>query len=375
MEDLEKIKQNPYKLIKEHYESILPCIGAKVMSILCFLPISLILPKIVRDGKEIRMHLNMLLLGISGIGKSSLCREFEKITYFPLSTKNMTPARMYWEITKNQERKIEKKLSLIIEDIAVWFLDEERIKLLEGLIGEEESISRENMRNIKDNEESKKIDACAFMCGTPEVISDNKVQTGILRRTIPLIVFLSEEENERIIEYISENMGKDGELKDSIHIKEFYDELYTIQEGHHSEIPPIEGFIFPDHIRTEIKIFLKNISKPLFKRHGVSLATESEEIFRILSCHAFLNVFNKYKNGMIKDNYIVIDEDDLKVAKSIITREISCKYIILQCIESIDWFNIRTRNQLREWEEKRRISGKNPIPKEAKFILEGMVKK
>lgn len=369
-----ELRFNPYTYIKQHYESILPCMGARVMSILGLLPVSIILPKIVRNGREIRMHMNMLLLGISGIGKSSICREFEKFTFFPLSSKNMTPARMYWEIVKNPKRLEQKKLSMIIEDIAVWFLDEERIKLLEGLTGEEENISRENMKNIKDSENTKRIDACSLMCGTPEVISDNKVQTGILRRVIPLIVFLTAEENEKIIEYITDNMGKDGELKDSEHIKEFYEELFKIQEGHHTEISPIEGYIFPDNIREEIKKFLKEISKPIFRRHGMSIATESEEAFRILACHSFLNVFNKHKNGLIEDSHLVIDEEDLKVAKSIIKRELSTKHIILQCIETIDYWNIKTRNQLREWEERRKKSGSKPIPSNAKFVLEGMVK-
>ena len=47
---------------------------------------------------------------------------------------------------------------------------------------------------------------------------------------------------------------------------------------------------------------------------------------------------------------------------------------MLQCIEALDFYNIKTREQLLAWEEKRRSYGKKELPKEAKFVMESNVK-
>lgn len=312
---------------------------------------------------------NWMVTGNSA--KSSMCRLFEEITYNPLSTKNMSPPRIMFEFLKRNKSEI----SLIIEDIAVWFLDEERIKMLEGIAGEEGSLSRENMRNIKETDEDKKVNAVSFLCGTPEAVSNNRIRTGILRRVHPIVVYHSEEENNKIITFIVDNMGKNdikSKEKNDI-IVSFYQELYSIQSGTHAEIEPVEGYFFPDSIKEKIKSLMIIISKPLLKRYGIISATETEQIFRFLSCHAFLNIFEKKKEGKFKNGILTIDDKDFEVAKSLIIREMSTKSVILSCIEAIDYYNINTREKLREWEARRRTKGKD-ISKEAKFILNGLVR-
>jgi len=364
MNELEKIKNSPYSYIRNHYEKMYPCVGSKVFSILSLVPVSLIIPKIMRNNKEVRVHLNLLWLSGSGLGKSSLCREFEKITYNPLSTNKMTTARLYHELNKRSGNRV----SLIVEDVSVWFMEEDKIKFLEGVTGEEEKVSHETMKNIKKSVNH--VDLVAFCSGTPENITNQRIKTGILRRFSPLIIYLSSEENNQIIDFINNNMGVEGNLNSSEPIINFYKELFEIQEGNHLEISPIQGYIFPDHIKEEINRFMKEITSIMHKKFGVSSATETEEVYRFLVSHAFLNIFKKKEKGLIKDNKIIIDEEDLTIAKALIQREIATKNIILTCIEQIDFFNIRTRDQLREWEEKRKRSGKGNIPPEAKLVME-----
>lgn len=365
-EFLERIKMNPYSEIRNFYERILPCMGSKCFSIASLVPISHILPKIIRNGKEIRVHINVWIMTPTGGGKSTLCREFENVCYFPLSTKKMTTPRVYHELKLGEHR------TLIVEDIATWVSDDEKIKILEGVIGEEESISHETMRNIK-NGGPKHVNVVSFLASTPEVISNNRIQHGILRRVSPLIVFLSKEENDKISDYIHNSMGKDSKVLSSEPIRKFYEEIYNIQKGLNKNIPPIRSYIIPDFIREELKNYIKPLSQGLFDRYGSSSASEIEEVYRFLVCHAGLNIFKKIRDGKFKDGNLEIDEEDLRVAKGLIGREISSKNIILRCIEQIDYWNIRTREQLRAWENKRREQGKKPLPKDAEFIIKGLV--
>ena len=361
------LKNNPYHYIRSFYEEMLPFIGSRVWSVLSFLPISLIMPKIMINNRPIRIHINLLWLSPSGYGKSVTAREFSKITYSPLITKKMTTPRLVKELEKN------KMTSLIIEDVSVWFMDEEKIKFLEGATGEEETISHETMRNIKKGT-NRHVDVISFCSGTAENITNQKVKTGILRRFSPLIIYLSLEEHRKVIEFINKGVGETKEIKSFEPISNFYKELKNIQDGYNKEISPIEGYIIPESIKKEANEFFLPLILNLHKKYRLSMATETEQMWRFCCCHAFLNIFKKKQLGLIQNNQIVIDNHDLEVAKRLIAREISSKSIIMQCIENIDYFNIKTREQLIEWEEKRRKSGKKEIPKEAKFIFSSNVK-
>lgn len=364
------IRANPYQYIMQHYESMYKHLGKKVWSILSLLPVSLLLPRFVINNREIRMHLNLLWLSQSGMAKSQTAREFAKITFNPILTKEMSTPRLYHEL----KRRKGKKVSLIVEDIAVWFMDEEKIKFLEGVTGEEESMSRENMRNIKDD--NSHVELCSFCSGTPENITNRRLKEGILRRFSPLIIILSPEEHEDIIDFIASGVGQNLRLKDSEEVVNFYKELFLIQSGKHKEIPPITSYMMPDQEKLrEIAEYIKALTKPIHTNFGHSSATETEEIFRLAICHAFLNIFSRFKNGLIKDGKLPILEEDINIAKKLLSREISNKGIIYQCIYSIDVEGLRTMSQLKKWQERRSKSGKKEISREAKFILESNVKK
>ena len=365
MED--EIKKDPYQYIKNYYESVYPFIGGKVFSILALLPISLILPKIQRRGKLIRSHLSLILLSPPGSGKTSLCSEFEKITLNPLSTESITPARFVYEVNKKSMSNNNPQISLIVSDIATIFMNEVLIKILENTL-EEGYISRNTMRNKKE-ETKKNVEAISFLSGTPENINDNRLKRGILFRALNLVVFHSEEEHEKIIDFVSSSIGKEDEINNS-EIIDFYQDLYKIMEGNHETFNPVEGFIFPEEIQNQVSPFIKAEVKDIFKKHGITFARSVEDFFRIMCSHAFLNIYNR----KLQDNKIIITEEDMKVAKNLIKRDLDTKNIILECIDTIDYYGLKTINQLREWEDRRRLKYKKDLGKKTKFIMEGLIR-
>ena len=362
---------SPYSYICNFYENMFPCIGKKVFSILSLVPGSISIPKIDAEVKQIKQKISLLWLSPTGSGKTSIAKEFEKIALNPLSTQKMTPARLVYEVYKRSNEKEIPKITLIVSDIATMFSDEETIKLLEGAIGEEAEISRNTMRN-KDSLINRKVDCVAFLSGTSKVVFDNKVRDGILGRCSSLVTSFFEEENKIIINHINPRMGKPlRENSSSNDIKQYYNSLFKIQDGTHSEIKPINGYIIPEEIRQDIGNFVLS-SKPLkviLQKWGITSARALEETYRFLVNSAFLNIYNR----RIEDNKLVVSREDLEVAKRLAYQESIQTYRILKGIESIDYFNIQTERDLREFEKKMQERNK-PISKDMDYILRGGLK-
>jgi len=364
----DELKYNSYNYIKNHYESLYPCIGERIMSILSLVPVSLIIPKYIISGREIRSHLNLLWMSPPGFAKSQLAKQFSNITFNPIMSKNMTTPRLYYEFKK----KGGEKITLIVEDIAIWFMDEEKIKFLEGASGEEESYSREHMRNIKDGLE-KHVDVVCFCSGTPENLTNRRLKEGILRRFSPIIITLTKEEHKKILNYQSNGLGMKGNQNDGEEIRNFYLELQKIQNNENKEINPIIDYIFPDAIKTEAIRFFEPLGEKLHENYGVNTATEHEEFFRFMVCSAFLRIFEKKKFGLIQDNHLIIDKTDLDLAKKLIKDEIQTKHFIYYSIDKIDADGVNTRKRLKEWSKKRKKSGLKELPEEVKFLLKSNV--
>jgi hypothetical protein len=367
----DELRYNPYKYMLDHYEKVFPNIGRKVFSVLSFLPISLIMPKFTINGRRIRMHVNLLWLSPPGFLKSTISREFSNITYNPLLTKSMSNARIYNDLYKRPKGKYN---TLIVEDIAVWFLDESKIKILEGVSGEEESISHETMRNIKEGT-NKHVDVVCFCSGTCENITNKRIKEGILRRFTPIIITLTKEEHLEVIRKQNDGLNKEAIGFSSEDITSLYGEFLSIQTGSHKLIQPITGYIFPPNIIEEAHKIFSPMGIYLHEKFSVNTATENEQFFRFMACSAFLNIFRKHKENKIVDNKLVIDEIDLFIAKELITREIQTKTLIYNCIDKFDVDGIRTREQLKKWTESRKKDGKKDLSSEAKFVLSSIVKK
>ena len=130
-----------------------------------------------------------------------------------------------------------------------------------------------------------------------------------------------------------------------------------------------------EEIKKEITELMVHLSSYSHKKFGVSSATETEQAYRYLICHAFINIFNKVRDGKIQDGKLLIDNDDLKVARNLIKMEVDTKNVMLQCMQNMDYYHIKTRETLKKWEESRRRRGLPEISKEAKFVMESNIRK
>lgn len=365
-----KIKENPYKYICDFYEEEFPCIGGKIFSVLSLVPVSLVIPKIPSLVKNTKQKLSILWLAPPGSGKSSISDEFSRITLNPISTSNMTPARLYHEIKKREGQKT----SLVCPEVSIMFSNEEMIKLLEGYLGEESAMSRATMRNKNEENLNLKVNGCSYLAGTPQNISDKKIRDGLLGRTSPIITFFNQKQNDAIIDKINSRMGKDLVSNGKNIIHDYYQELFNIQEGKGQEFNPIKGYIISDEIRNEIGEYIKNLSylKVILKKWGVHSARALEETYRFMIAYSFLNIYNRE----IKDSKLVITEEDCQMAKKLIKREAIESYKIFSAIERIDWYNIKNERDFRLWDLKMRQKKKNiPFESDVKSMMQGMINK
>lgn len=361
-----KIKKNPYDYICKFYEEEFPCIGEKIFSVLSLVPCSLVIPRIPSGVKETKQKINLLWLSAPGSGKSSISSEFEKIALNPISTTNITPSRLYHEIKSRQGLKT----TLICPEVSVMFSDEELIKLLEGYTGEESKISRDTMKTSKE-ELGLDVDGVAYLSGTPKNILDQKIRDGVIGRTYPILTFFNQNDNTKIIDKINGRIGKKLDMSKKNYIHDYYKELYDIQLDKHDEINPITGYVIPQSIINEIGVYIKSLKylSVILEKWGIHSARATEETYRLLVSHAFLNIFNRE----ITDQKLVINHEDLMIAKRLIEQEAKESLKIFLAIERIDYYNIKNERDFRQWDLKMRESNKK-VPENIKSIMKEMIK-
>lgn len=348
----------PYKYIRDYYEKIYPFMGSKVFSVLSLVPVSLLLPKIPRGIKTIKSKINILILSNPGTAKSSIGVEFEKITFDPLPFEAITDARLFYELREKD------RVSLIVTDIARIFSDPIMVKQLENILGDEAVISRNTMRN-KADDLKKDIDAVAYLSGTPENINNHVIRDGILARVSPLVVFHSQREHEFILDYVNDEMG-DSDIENVNFIPQYYKELLKIQLNQNPMIHPVTGYIISKEIKDEMSKFIKPLVNPTFIKFGVHAVRELEEAYRFMVSHAFLNIFNRRMDG----GKIVITEEDMKIAQFLIRREIATKHKIISCINALEYLNLKTVNDLRDWVNRQKTTD---VGQETKLLMAGML--
>ena len=152
-----------------------------------------------------------------------------------------------------------------------------------------------------------------------------------------------------------------------------YDEEASrkIQDNEHDFIHPIEGYIISEEIKEKVKEFIKKLIQPYFKNYGITSVREVEETYRFMISHCFLNIHSR----KVQEGKLIIEEEDMKVAKKLIKREIIMKNLIMGSIIELDSQNIRTNEQLRNFVTRYESKNKRELPKEAKFVMSGFVKK
>lgn len=317
MEDDEKfieIKRNPYKFICDYVESIYPKIGRQTFEILSLLPCSLIIPDLDFGSKKIRSNINTLFLSGSGSGKSSIAKLFSNITINPLSFESITSAKLESVITENP------LFTLIVGDFARMSGDRILIKVIEGMLGEEKSISRKTMRKDIDLE----TNGVALLCGISTDLS-HYIMSGLIWRCIPILISHSVEEHSSIGKHIKNQIGFSSSNGEEEIIREYYLKLARNQTGN-GDLPKIDGYFINKKYRDEIYEEWEKITKKVVEETGLNFFREMQEAFRILVSHAFLNSYNrKIEKGLLYPN-----KEDFEIALKLMKRSIIFKFRLIK---------------------------------------------
>lgn len=357
----EELLKNPYKYICNHYESKYAFIGRRVFSVVALIPPSLIMPRIPNGAKGIKQKINLLLIANPGSAKTSMAEEFEKIAYNPIFSERMTAAFMAWEL------KDHEFVTLITSDVAQSLNDEEFIKTLEQILGDEGSLSRNNMHN---KEKRKKIEVAAYLSGTPEIIANDKIKDGLLFRCCPIVITHSIEEHEEILKRVNSSVGEKDRGSNNQEIIDFYNSLRTIQEGQNPNIKPITGYIISEEIKAKVAKSVIPLTEPSFEEYGVNAVRQIQETYRFMCSHAFLNIFNRE----IREDKLIITEKDFLVAEYLIQEEIKTIFQILSALKTLKANGLKTYQQLKKWQDDEKNKEKR-MGRTKLFLMEGAVKK
>lgn len=353
LEDLNKeIVKRPYQFITGYMEDRLPYTGGEVFERISLIPPSLILPDFAYKGDMIRSNINVLLIGSSSSGKSTITKEFLNLAYYPLSVKSITPAML--------ERKIREcpTFTLIVDDFSRMIRDPIIVKIIEGILGEEKRIQRATMRSELDLE----TDACGLFCGTSQDLS-SYLTGGFLQRTVPIIIHHNEKEHSDIGKNIIKNMGKrqDG-IKRQV-IGNYYNKLFKIQLGQNKNVNPVIDYYQDPKMNEEAYEIWDERTKKINEilKTQLNWFRELHEFFRFMYSHAMLNIFNRKVN----DGILYPEKDDFNVGIKLMEQTIKLKYDVL----SMSSFS-KTISDLRELQL---IMDSNKLSQNRKEILRNLL--
>ncbi len=341
MTDLsEQIKKDPYNFIRDYYEGIYMNMGREVFSTLSLVIPSLILPPIPHEhAREIKSSINFLLIAPPGTAKSSIAETFTKLSYNSFPFEYITDAKLYEVISQKDF------VSVVVGDVFKVFSDKMLTKTMENVLGDEQKISRMTKRT--DSHE-KKIKAVAFLAGVPSALT-SVISEGMIFRTAVCLIFHNPDEHEKIGEFVSDGAFKEHRgTEEEMEIEDFYRELLEIQLNRHSSIDQITGYIVKPEYKKKLLDAWKPLVRPITRKTKFSFFREFHQGLRYMVAHAFLNIFNR----KIEDGKIVIEEEDLRVAIGLMTKELEIKFEVLSCSKVVSEEKLRTTKDLAEYTDK-----------------------
>ena len=320
LESIDKdIVKNPYSSIIQWSEQRLKFVGKKTFPVLALMPVSLIAPDMPYQDKFIRSNIHTLILGASGSSKTTLVSEtFGEITYNPLSFNDISKAELVEEIYGMGD-----DISALCPDIDMIFRNPALMKILEGITGEERSISSRNMRRDR----TFKVNAVFLGAGLPTSIT-RYASYGMLRRICPIIIFHTIEEKDEINKYVKDSMFSSSKNLSVESIKKFYIKLWNIQKNKDNEFKKVEGYIVDNEFKEGI--YQKHRDMSVMFPDDKYLITELHSGFRYMCCHAMLNMFNRKTEKDEEKNKIVITREDYVVALNLLDLEMRMKYKIFK---------------------------------------------
>ena len=326
LENIDKdIVKNPYQSIIQWSEQRLKFVGKKTFPVLALMPVSLIAPDMPYQDKFIRSNIHTLILGASGSSKTTLVSEtFGEITYNPLSFNDISKAELVEEIYG-----LGDDISALCPDIDTIFKNPALMKILEGITGEEKSISSRNMRRDR----TFKINAIFLGAGLPNSIT-RYASYGMMRRLNIIVVTHTTEEKDEINRYIKDSMFSSSKNIFVEDIKQFYMKLWNIQKGKDNEFKKIDGYIVEEEFKEGIYQEHRKLS--LMFSDDKYLITELHSGFRYMCNHAMLNMFNRKIEKDSGQNKIVITREDYIVGLNLLDLEMRMKGKIFRAYKIVN---------------------------------------
>ena len=310
------IKKRPYETIMRWAESRLHLMGARTFKYLALQPPSLIIPTIPYSNGSFPTKINVLILSPSGSGKTTLSEMLEKISYDPISYERITQAGLEKEITGRT------RFSLIIGDVERLFKDINTIKLLEGLIGEEQKMSY--LTAVKSAQE--KINGVFTGFGLPSSLT-KYASYGLIQRMSTIIIYHTPEERKEIAKSIADGIGHTKPDTETENIKNYYKELLKIQWGE-GPIEKVSGYIIEPKTTTEIYQKWEKLIEELEFPEGKYLQRELQLAFKYMVSHSFLNIFNR----KIEENKLIVSREDINLSLGLMEHEMRLKQKVLHTI-------------------------------------------
>lgn len=350
--NIEEFRRNPYNLGCDFFERRYKNFGKRMFSRILLIPASQLLPPLKREGKEVRHQLSFCSMGSPGTGKTEVLRDAEKFLFNVISTQRITDSRFMFEVLKKFDSG-ETPITLNVSDASILLKNEEILKQLESLIGDNE-ISRPNMRNLSENLKIKIDGTSAILSGTFEgLLTNRRLRDGLVFRMLIFLNIPTSQENNEILKFVGDSIGKPGNNNnDDNIIQDFFLELKQIQEGEHATIKPITEIIFPEELRQELTNSIIPLCKRIYETFSIGMARAVEDGFRVASSHALIQIFNR----TIIDGKLYIQKEDIEIAKKIIKDNIVSQFMILYCLA--DKRNLPIQYKLVELKAKMNVQAK-----------------
>lgn len=351
----QEIRSDPYKFICNWMETRLPFTGRKAMEVVALLPPSLILPDFNYHGDQIRSNINVLLMTPPSGGKSTLAKEFALITFLPFEASSITPRKLEAEV------KARGTLSFVVGDFSRMIKDQDTIKVIENVIGEEKRLQRHTMRGSFDSE----VNAVGLFCGTNQDLS-TYLTGGYVFRVVPVIISHNADQHSEIGQKIVESMNRDSDFAERREvIRDFYYELLEIQRGEHEKFKQITScYLNPTFIKEAYAVWDEN-TKFINKSLNVHLNwfRELHEFSRFLFSHAFLNIYNRE----VREGVLYPNKEDFTIALKLMEDTLQIKYDVVS-------MNVFSKN-ISDMRELENVMKGNRLSEQRKNILMNLMQK
>ena len=143
-----------------------------------------------------------------------------------------------------------------------------------------------------------------------------------------------------------------------------------MQLDQHGEIDPVTGYIVEEEFKTKIIGAWKPLVKSMTRKTKFSFFRELHQGFRYMVAHCFLNIFNRE----VRDGKIVIEEEDVKVAIKLMTRELEVKFEVLSCSQVVSEEKMKTTKDLSAYVDKVKAKTKRNIKETSSNIMGSLLK-